>query len=320
MEIPPDQAKAYEIFFPWAAEQMAALKERAGRFVHYTSAEVALSIITNKIVWMRNARTMNDFSEIEHGKSCLFEAYKSEPGVQLKAFLERLYPGMCAQLEEAFNGWLPDLDSNTFLTSFSEHLDNEDQIGRLSMWRAYGRRNGVAIVFNNRPFLAPSDALKAYSSPVAYLSKKGFAAEFARMVALVVANEDYISQLGRDVTLANVFTIFRYSVLCTKHPGFAEEKEWRVIYSPGYERSDHITHHIEIVNGIPQQVCKIPLKNVPEEGFEGAELPELLDRVIIGPTEYGLTMYDAFVDVLTANGVAEPANKVWVSDIPIRES
>jgi hypothetical protein len=314
-----DQLRILALLHPQSFRKMEELAQRQGRFVHYTSAAVAFSIIQHRTVWMRNARTMNDFSEVEHGKECLFAAYESSAGERLQAFLNKLHAGFTEALEQSFNGWFPDIQTNTFITCFSEHLDSEDQLGRLSMWRAYGRKNGVALVFNNKPFLLPSDALQAYSSPVSYLSVGEFEAHFAEIVEGIVANEELFASLGQEMLLAYIFNFFRFTVLCTKHPGFREEREWRVVYGPGLQRSDYLLHDLEVVNGIPQQVCKIPLKDVPEQGFHGAELPELLDRIIIGPSEHGLAMYDAFHEALLNAGVKDPGQKICVSDIPIRE-
>src|SRR4029077_6512180 len=66
-----------KIFMPQAQRQRDELyrrQTRAGesepqglRFVHYTSAEAALSIINGKRLWMRNAVCMADYREVQHG-------------------------------------------------------------------------------------------------------------------------------------------------------------------------------------------------------------------------------------------------------------
>jgi hypothetical protein len=306
------------IFFPWARRQFDALRERNGKLAHYTTAEVALSIIQNRRVWMRNAQTMNDFSEIEHGKFCLFTAYQSDPGQKLQAVLERVHPGFCKDLGDRFNSWLPAFENDTFLTCFSEHSNDEDKLGRLSMWRAYGRSNGVALILNNRPFVDPSDALRAYTSPVAYFSQAQFHHHFYEIAAAAEANEAQLANVEYETLMGQVFTAFRFAILCTKHPGFHEEREWRVVYGPSFEKSPHIEHCIEVIGGVPQKVCKIPLKNIPDEEFLGAELIELLDKIIIGPTDHGPAIYQAFCQALEEAGIQDPSARVVVSDIPLR--
>lgn len=261
---------------------------------------------------------MNDFSEVEHGKSCLFPAYKSDAGIKLKNFLNEIDKGLDKKLEDLFNGWLKDLETKTFLTCFSEHRDSEDVLGRLSMWRAYGGSNGIALVFKNGPFLNPTDALKAYSSPVAYLSQAGFQDIFSDTVDGLLAETNFIKSLGSQALLDGLFYAFKFAVLCTKHPGFHEEREWRIIHSPDFESSSHIKMDIEVVRGVPQQVCKIPLNNIPDEGLDGVDIPSLLDRIIIGPTDNQLPMLHAFRTILAECGIEDPDSKIFVSSIPLR--
>jgi hypothetical protein len=68
----------------------------------------------------------------------------------------------------------------------------------------------------------------------------------------------------------------------------------------------------------PRVIFKIPLKNVAEEGFVGVEVREILDRIIIGPTEHPIAARQAFVELLSDAGVPNPAEKVWLSDMPLR--
>lgn len=54
-----------EVFHPFSADAYRRIIRKQVRFVHSTTAETATSIIRGQTVWMRNARVMNDFSEIE---------------------------------------------------------------------------------------------------------------------------------------------------------------------------------------------------------------------------------------------------------------
>lgn len=261
---------------------------------------------------------MNDYREIEHGFDCLNSAYKNNKE-RLLAVFDGLFPGFCEQLETLFNGWLPHFRTDTYITCVSEHDASEDKYGRLSMWRAYGGVAGVAMVFNGGPFLRPSDALRANTSPVAYLNDEQFTREFSALIDSVERNRDFILPLGEQSVFSNIFAAFRHAVLCTKHPGFREEREWRVIYVPSFQRSDRMVSTIESINGTPQSVCKLPLKDVPEEKLIGLNLPELIDRVIIGPSKFPVGIYDALLTLLTEAGVENPASKIIISDLPLRQ-
>ena len=71
-----EEEKIWRLFAPYFADRVAALQGGL-RLVHYTSVENAYRIITGRQVWLRNASMMNDFSEIEHGISCLNAAWGS---------------------------------------------------------------------------------------------------------------------------------------------------------------------------------------------------------------------------------------------------
>jgi len=181
------------------------------------------------------------------------------------------------------------------------------------MWRAYSGATGVALVMNNSAFLAESTALKAYSSPVAYLDDKGFTKEFDKVRSAIEAEAEFLRTLDRQLIFNTAFRVLMFAALCTKHPSFAEEKEWRVIYCPSLEKSDYLIRDIQAISGAPQPIFKIPLKDVPTEGLVGVEIPALIERVIIGPTQYPMAMWKAFTALLTDAGVENAGTKVFVS-------
>src|SRR5215471_4824612 len=104
----------------------------------------------------------------------------------------------------------------------------------------------------------------------------------------------------------------------SKHEGFGEEREWRVIYSPNRVRSDLVDPSIETVGGVPQVVHRLPLDAARSEALADLDLYRMLDRLIIGPSSYPWVMYDAFIKALSAAGMTDAHNRVVVSGIPIR--
>jgi hypothetical protein len=189
------------------------------------------------------------------------------------------------------------------------------------MWRAYGGTNGVALVLNNTPFQAtePSDVLKIYGSPVAYFDPQEFTEKFGEVVNNIEKEVDFIKQRDREEIKGRIFRMLAYAAACTKHPGFAEEVEWRVIHCPWWETSAHLVKEIEIIQGVPQPVYKIPLNDIPEAGLFGTTIPALLSRIIIGPTRDPLAIWEAFADLLAKAGVEQPYQKIFMSNIPLRQ-
>jgi hypothetical protein len=318
--ISKERARLFEVFHPFAFPRTLHAVNSRQRFVYYTDADTAMKIIKNKEVWMRKSHSMNDYREIEHGFDCLKSAHYKHKD-KLCSLMDNVYPGLCAELEKLLDGWMPHFRANTYIACVSEHNASEDKNGRLSMWRAYGRNAGVAIVFKGDVFLVASDALKAYSSPVAYLDDEGFGAEYQKLLNSIEQNVDLVKSIGEITTKNYLFNAYRYAILCTKHLGFAEEREWRVVYQPTFERSARIRMDVESINGIPQTVAKIPLKDVREENLVGLELPGSMERIIIGPSKFPAEISDAFRKLLMDIGASEQeaASKIIVSDLPLRQ-
>ena len=125
-------------------------EQRPLRFVHYTSAQAALSIISQKKVWMRNTTCMTDFQEVEHGFQ-IYQSFFSKPEKAGQFFdaLDACNKGAARTAVDHFDGWWNTLRFSTYIASISEHDDGEDRNGRLSMWRAFGGTSArVAIVLN----------------------------------------------------------------------------------------------------------------------------------------------------------------------------
>jgi Protein of unknown function (DUF2971) len=319
----PEQQRLFQIFHPHAAAEQAAAFANGTRFVSYTRAETAVRILKSKRIWMRKSMCMNDFMEVQYGLQCLYQAYdSSEAGKRFQAVLDRLFDGLRNDIAKMFGYWTGHLRTDTYCTCVSRHNGGEeDHLGRLSMWRAYGGTSGVALVLNNAAFQseAPSDVLQIYASPVAYVNWNKFVEKFEEAVTNIENEVDFINQQSRDDIMGRLFRMLAFAAVCTKHPGFGEELEWRVIYCPWWNRSDYMIKETEIIGGVPQPVYKIPLEDIPEKGLFGITIPALIDRIIIGPTRDPLAIAEAFTDLLAEAKVEQPNRKIFISDIPLRQ-
>jgi hypothetical protein len=292
-----------------------------GRLVHYTSAEAAYRIITGAQVWLRSAAMMNDFSEISHGLNCLYKAWQSPQGIALQELLERVRPGLRTELATLFDNHAENLARQTYIMSLSDHDDCEDQLGRLSMWRAYGGRSGVALVLNPRAFTGSSEAMSVYSSPVLYEDESSFLDAFRDWTQPILDSEMALCMANPDTVKNVLFMMFRIFVMCTKHPGFREEREWRIFWSPVHEKmSKWIEFGIEIIKGTPQPLAKLKLIDDESLGIEGAEPRTLINRVIIGPCEYPLQVRAAMYEAMERAQIDDISSKLSMSLIPLRQS
>jgi hypothetical protein len=124
--------------------------------------------------------------------------------------------------------------------------------------------------------------------------------------------------IGHDALVGLVFMTLLSGVVCLKHEGFHEEREWRAIYAPKRWSSRLIESSTEVVSGVPQIVYKVPLDASVSNQIADLDFTQIFDHLIIGPTSYPWPIYSAFVDELTKAGVDNSADRVLVSGIPIR--
>jgi len=298
-----------------------------GRLVHYSTAEAALNIIRTKRFWMRNTNCMSDFREVQHGHDILNSFFSDS--AKLALFTEALdacIPGVAAEAINAFSNSWSDIWLNSYIACMSEHQDSEDTNGRLSMWRAFGgNMTRIGIVLS-----VPYDSLsilplKIIFSPVAYLSESAAHKDLEEVIANVRANRDCLQAIGHDALVKLVFLSFLFRVVCLKHEGFHEEKEWRAIYAPklapyvpALGTSQLMKSSVEVPSGVPQVVYNIPLDASVSDQIADLDFKQIFDHLIIGPTSYPWPIYNAFVDELTTAGVANSDDRVRVSGIPIR--
>ena len=212
-----------------------------------------------------------------------------------------------------------DIRFNTYISSISEHYAQEDVHGRLSMWRAFGGGGArVGIVLNVPSLSQGSLVLNLLFSPVAYLTEASVHRVLDEVIENIRANCDYLRTVERSILVRTVFMMLLAGVVCLKHEGFLEEREWRAIYAPKRWPSTLMESSTEVIGGIPQIIYKIPLDERVSEHLGDLDLSKIFDRLIVGPTPYPWPMYEAFTGALVKAGVPDAEKRLFVSGIPIR--
>ena len=308
------------IFMPHSRALRDDFYEKSKRFAHYTSADSALKIIRTKRLWMRNTTCMSDYREVEHGyqmlSSFFFDQAKRDA---FMAALDAISTGAAAEAITAFDQWWAHIRFNTYVSSISEHDDSEDLHGRLSMWRAYGGRAGmVALVLRVPLHSGGAEKLNLLFSPVGYMDQNQVHAEMGRIIENIKTNGDFLRSLDRQTIVGQVFLMLLAAATCLKHEGFKEERKWRAIYTPKRLSSPLMEEAVEVVQGIPQIVYKIPLDASVSADLAGLDFASMFDRLIIGPSPYPWAMGEAFMNALTRAGVADAGKRMRLSEIPLR--
>lgn len=272
---------------------------------------------------MRNASCMSDYREVNHGYETLLAALSNQE--RREAFVSALdacVPGVASEALATFDRNWPQVRSRTYISSLSEHDAKEDFHGRLSMWRAFGSSvTRVALVAKIPWFSGAIAAMGASFSPVAYYRDSEVADELDAVIASIRENTEFLRrEFPPPMVLVLAFTMLLTAVICVKHEGFSEEREWRAFYVPHWNTAAQvpIQHTVESVNGVPQSVYHLPLDATVSPAIADLDFSKVFDRLIIGPTQYPVAVGDAFVEALAAAGVENPASKVFASGIPIR--
>lgn len=307
------------IFYPHASERKEQLKDGGGRLVHYTTAAGAKGIFEAKSVWMRNARAMHDYSESEHGHAMLRQCL-SDPGRRshfCEAF-DGCHAGLANEILNMYDTSLPAAILNTSIACFSEHRSQDDAHGRLSMWRAFGQNTPSVAIVVRPPLDGQAANLGVILSPVAYFEPLEFCQQFARTMDSLIANREKLASIDRRTVKQFGVMMLLTTIFSLKHPGFAEEREWRAIYNPTLFPSGHVKQELVVHQQLPQTVHKLPFEDVPDAGITGLSFSAVIDRIIIGPTQYPSVMSEAMWRLLDHAGVKGLESKLVVSQIPLR--
>lgn len=299
---------------------LASTPDKQIKFIHYTSAESALQILTTKKLWMRSVACMTDFSEALHGFS-LLQTYFSKEQNKSRFFsvLEAFAPGATQQAIEKFDYWWTSgiIQHRTFIVSVSEHKEEENKYGRLSMWRAFGGSAArVGIVLKVSEQSKAAEAMNLLFAPVTYRESVDDALNKA--IENISTESNFLKTLSQDDLVSWIAHMFLVVVTCTKHPAFEEEREWRAVYNSDIRSSRLISKSIEVIGGLPQVIHSLRLDERHHPVLADLDLAKIFDKIILGPTQYPMTLVEAFASKLSDIKVQDLQGKIIISGIPLR--
>ena len=288
---------------------------------HYTSLEAAEQILKNHELWFSNPLFMNDWEEMRFGiqqgiallqrTSYLRDALQTDERVQL--------------FGESFASWYEQLDKisslDVYVFCLSEHPRENDD-GMLSMWRGYGGHGrGTALIFDTAELTFVPDA-PMYICKVEYGSAEERIATLDRLMrewVEVVKDADIPDNL-LYIPARTALNLFTFYALTSKHSGFKEENEWRVIHLADLDPTRRLSDRFQYALG-PQGVePKLKFKferhsagNYPEKG-----MADLLRKIILGPSVSSPLAKMAFKRMLKSIGREIYSERLVASTIPLR--
>jgi hypothetical protein len=141
---------------------------------------------------------------------------------------------------------------------------------------------------------------------------------FRRAADIIRSNSVPDDKLGRCAFY--IFQRLKAFAIYTKHDGYREENEWRIVYMRDYQESERLNHMIGYCNGRNGPEPKLKFRLEPVEGVpetSNLSVSTLTDRIILGPLTptYGVITFAIAIETL---GYPHLKDRIKRSGIPYR--
>lgn len=256
---------------------------------HYTNASGALGILTSKEIWTTLVYHLNDVQEAHYAQGLalqlVHESVDLIPEDHRGAFIER-FRSTQAQVRQ----------THIFAASFSKNQDV------LSQWRGYAGSGGYALGFSVAALESvASELVGVRTGHVCYdrtQQRKMLQPAISDLIDSVGSTPiESISREGLNPFWKAVMRIASVAPLI-KHPGFAEEEEWR-IYTDASKRSDRQYDFI-VKDGELVPIFKIKLKTVDKKN---GRVDIGLRHIATGPGDHLERRSNAILSLLYRYGI-----------------
>jgi hypothetical protein len=323
-----DQAALQALFLPLYSEfiNLVSLNNPARplHLAHYTSLEVLEKIIINNEIWFSNPLFMNDHQEMRFGMTegvRVLSLLQQDNDLMFQIGGQDKFSDVMNAFQNALNSFEINHSFNLYIFCLSEY-NFEKPDGSLSMWRGYGANGqGAALVFNTN-FITPVEKSPLFFGKVEYLSVKERAIALNNIYRKCL---DFLNKLPdkqefRQYVGVQIFRLSLIHALTTKHHGFEEEYEWRIIYFPDFDVLNLMKDcfcYVRKGNCIEPKL-KFPIEPLQIEPRQTWSFDTIVDRIVLGPTHYSYLALNSAKRMLQNLGKPNFAEKIWVSEIPYR--
>lgn len=317
-----DDASVMAIFEPLWADVGPEFEKERPLLAHYTSMVVLEQILFNDEVWFGNPLFMNDLEEVRFG---------IVTAGQLMLEREKEIETACGSSERAsvfrtswvavYNQFTEQQVFDTYVLCLSRHQP-DDYDGKLSMWRGYGANGtGAAIVIDTAQ-LATSRGSPLIIAEVKYQTSD---VRREQLTAIFQHSEQLIAEanIPDDKLHLAAYALFervKLFALFTKHHGFSEEEEWRIVYMPNRDPDKTIHGQFHYWIGPRGVEPKLKFKILPVKGLTSDDfsLQKVTDRILLGPTISSPLAIQSVMRMLEVINKSELKSKVRASGIPFR--
>lgn len=288
---------------------------------HYTSVATLEQIIKNDEIWFSNPLYMNDLEELRFGMNEGAAAFRTSKDLWNACADNERHAKLIYYFDYLFNEFDSKHAFDTYVMCLAEH-QSDDNDGVLSMWRGYGANaSGVAIVFDTSKVQATGE-FPLIVDKVHYASpderRQWINDKVKRIAQFVSSNElddaDLHAVAHYWIERLKLFALF------TKHSGFEEEREWRIVYMSERDTNNKLKGMLGYAITGRGVEPKLKLKVKPLDGAVDADLSleMLVDRIILGPSISTRLAATAMGRILEMNGKPGLIAKIAASSIPFR--
>lgn len=289
---------------------------------HYTSIGTLENIMRSDEIWFSNPLFMNDLQELRFGILEGANAFRQHKGIESASGDQERYQVLSQAFEHYFEEFSNKHAIDTYVFCLAEH-DPENSDGLLSMWRGYGGNgSGVALVFDTAQLNHVEGMVPLIISRVTYASEQerlGWIdtklTEFAALLA-----ETRIPQDKLYIAAYQLFERIKMFALFTKHHGFSEEREWRVVYLRERDRQNKIESMLHYAVGPRGIEPKLKFLVRPIDGYTSPDvsLEKILAQIILGPTMSHKLALESVRRMLVKLGKEKISDRVTCSSTPFR--
>jgi Protein of unknown function (DUF2971) len=190
------------------------------------------------------------------------------------------------------------------------------------MWRGYGANgNGAAIVIDTAK-INVSETTPLIVAQVSYHTREArldwlrtLLSNFEVLLARADLPDDKL-----HVAAHALFERIKIFALFTKHRGFIEEDEWRIVYLPDRDpdKKLHSMFHYLIGSRGVEPKLRFKISPVPGLTADDLSLAKITDRIILGPSVASPMARAAVLRMLDILKQPELKPRLRVSSIPFR--
>jgi len=318
-----DKYLAWQQFVPLLDRfnHLQLLEDKRPLLSHYTSIQTLEKIISLKEIWLSNPLFMNDMEEVRFGLNVGLYRFLDSVAINHFETKSERREILRDSFRHFYEQYERDFVYDTYIFCLSEH-DPNNMDGRLSMWRGYGGAGtGAALVFDTSAITLIPD------SPMAIIKVQYASAKDRHNII-----DDIISEWGQiyqqsnlpdellPIASAALLETLKYFSFSTKHDGFVEEGEWRVVYVRERDQKDIMKPYFTYVLGAQgvEPRLRFEFEHIPGVNHQDISLERYLHSIILGPSFSSALARKGIERMFEQNEAHALIPKLHVSSIPLR--